>query len=154
MSLQRRVRSIRIATLLGAILLLFTTLLAGQTGNNSPATSSMPVIKASTHLVTVDVVVTDHHGAIVPGLTEKDFEVFEQVPGKKGQHEQKISQFEFVTLVSSAATAAKESPKIPTGVYTNLIVRRLPVPPTVLLVDGMNSDLDSGMQARRQMIKM
>lgn len=55
------------------------------------------MLKVTTHLVAVDVVVTDHHGNIVPNLTEKDFQVFEQVPGKKGQREQKISQFEFVT---------------------------------------------------------
>lgn len=112
------------------------------------------MLKVTTHLVAVDVVVTDHHGNIVPNLTEKDFQVFEQVPGKKGQREQKISQFEFVTQASAAA-ATKQAPKIPAGVYTNLIsLRRLPVPPTVLLVDGMNTDIDSGMQARRQMVKM
>jgi VWFA-related protein len=119
----------------------------------APSTS-MPVIKATTHLVTVDVVVTDHHGNIVPDLTAKDFQVFEQVVGKKGQREQKISQFEFVTQ-ASAASVAKQTPKMPAGVYTNLIsARRLPVPPTVLLVDGLNTDVDAGMQARRQMVKM
>jgi VWFA-related protein len=157
------VRVVRISSFLCAILLLLANTLEGQAAKPAnaasaaqtapPSTSPVAVIKASTHLVTVDVVVTDHHGAIVPNLTAKDFEVFEQVPGKKGQREQKISQFEFVTQATVAA-AAKEGPKIPTGVFTNLIARRLPVPPTVLLVDGINTDVDAGMQARRQMVKM
>jgi VWFA-related protein len=121
---------------------------------SSPSGPVGPVLKVTTNLVTVDVVVTDHRGAIVPDLTAKDFQVFEQVPGKKGQREQKISQFEFVSQASSAG-AAKQGLKIPTGVYTNLInTRRLPVPPTVLLVDGMNTEVEAGMQARRQMVKM
>jgi len=116
--------------------------------------AQLPVFRATTHIVTVDVVATDHHGKIVSGLTSKDFQVFEQINGKKGQREQQISQFEFVTQ-SAPAAAEKLAPKIPPGVYTNLItMRRLPVPPTVLLVDGLNTDIEGGMQARRQMVKM
>jgi VWFA-related protein len=114
----------------------------------------LPVFRATSHLVTVDVVATDHHGQVVSDLTSKDFQVFEQIVGKKGQHEQHISQFEFVTQSNSQATE-KQAPRIPAGVYTNLItMRRLPVPPTVLLVDGLNTDIEGGMQARRQMVKM
>jgi VWFA-related protein len=152
---------LRIAVLSFAAMLFPLSPLGGQVSKSaSPvsqaaaASASMPVIKATTHLVTVDVVVTDHHGSIVPDLTTKDFQVFEQVAGKKGQREQKISQFEFVTQASSTV-AAKRSPKMPEGVYTNLVSgQRLPVPPTVLLVDGLNTDVDAGMQARRQMVKM
>ena len=114
----------------------------------------IPVFRATTHLVTVDVVATDRHGQIVRDLTANDFQVSEQIAGKKGQREQSISKFEFVTQASSAATS-KAIPKIPAGVFTNLItMQRLPVPPTVLLVDGLNTDVEGGMQARRQMVKM
>jgi VWFA-related protein len=122
--------------------------------SNVGSPSSIPTVKVTTHLVTVDVVATDHHGQIVSGLAAKDFQVFEQIVGRKGQKEQKVLQFEFVTQASTAA-AAKQAPKIPAGVYTNLItMARLPVPPTVLLVDGLNTDVEGGMQARRQMVKM
>ena len=118
------------------------------------STPQLPVFRATTHLVTVDVVATDHHGQVITDLTSKDFQVFEQIVGKKGQREEHISQFEFVTQGASAKTE-KQAPKIPAGVYTNLItMRRLPVPPTVLLVDGLNTDIEGGMQARRQMVKM
>jgi len=128
---------------------------APQRTQQAPTSNpQLPVFRATTHLVTVDVVATDHHGQLISDLTSKDFQVFEQIVGKKGQREQQISQFEFVTQATSAKSE-KQAPKIPAGVYTNLItMRRLPVPPTVLLVDGLNTDIEGGMQARRQMVKM
>lgn len=153
-------RTVRKAAFWLGLALLPASTLGGQAAKPaSPAPSAqtnppVPVLKVTTHFVAVDVVVTDHHGNVIPNLTANDFQVFEQVPGKKGQREEKISQFEFVTQASSAA-GTKQSPKMPAGVYTNLIsATRLPVPPTVLLVDGLNTDVDSGMQARRQMVKM
>ncbi len=111
-------------------------------------------IKANTRLVTVDVVAKDKHGHLIPDLTAHDFQIFEQVPPKKAEFEQKIADFDLV--IHNAETAAKQPamPKMPAGVYTNLVTTRLPVPPTILLVDGLNTDIDSGMQARRQMVKM
>jgi len=82
-----------------------------------------------------------------PGLTRTTFRSRAD-SWKKGQQEQKISQFEFVTQ-PPPSNVPKMEPKIPAGVYTNLIsTRKLPVPPTVLLVDGLNTDVDTGMQAR------
>ena len=112
------------------------------------------MIKANSHLVTVDVVVTDHHGSPVPGLTANDFQVFEIPYGKK-QHEEKISQFEYVTQSPVDASKPAKAPQLPAGVYMNLLTtRKLPVPPTVLLVDGLNTDIDTNMLVRRQMVKM
>lgn len=37
-----------------------------------------PILRASVDHVVVDVVVTDEHGGVVPGLTAADFEVFER----------------------------------------------------------------------------
>src|SRR5258705_8598999 len=146
--------AIRSATAILAMVLLFLSPLGGQSDKPSSAPASVPVLRSNSRLVTVDVVVTDRHGNIIPGLTANDFQVFEQIPGKKGQQEQKISQFEFVTH-PPPSSVPKMEPKIPAGVYTNLIsTRKLPVPPTVLLVDGLNTDVDTGMQARRQMVKM
>ena len=39
---------------------------------------SPPVLRASVDQVVVDVVVTDEHGGVVPGLTADDFEIFER----------------------------------------------------------------------------
>jgi VWFA-related protein len=121
---------------------------------SQPGASSGIVFTATTRVVTLDVVAKDSHGRIVPDLKPEDFHVFEQVPPKKGQREQKISNFSFVSRASIAAAKQQNSLKVPTGVYTNLVSTKLTVPPTILLVDGLNTDVDSGMQARRQMVKM
>jgi VWFA-related protein len=57
--------------------------------------------------------------------------------------------------VAAIATADKESVQMPVGVYTNLVtMRNVPVPPTILLMDGLNSDLARQMQVHRQMVKL
>jgi VWFA-related protein len=119
-----------------------------------PATE-VPTFKATTRLVTVDVVARDKHGHVVPDLTEKDFQVFEQVPPKKGEHEQKINGFLVISHDAIVAASREQMQiKLPAGVYTNLVSTRLSVPPTILLLDGLNTEADSGTQARRQMVKM
>jgi len=110
--------------------------------------------KATSRMVTVEVVAKDHHGQPISGLTADDFEVSEQISGKREQHPQKIAAFR---AVSVAELAAHDRGKLnlPPGVYTNLAAMdKVPVPPTVLLVDGLNTDRASQMQVHRQMIKM
>jgi VWFA-related protein len=146
---------------LSTVILLFTfgSLINGQqsqpevTGTTSG--DAVATFKATARMVTVDVVAKDKHGRIVPDLSEKDFQVFEQVPPKKGEREQKIAGFlavnhDAIVAVSKAQTQLK----LPAGVFTNLVGTRLTVPPTILLLDGLNTEADSGTQARRQMVKM
>jgi VWFA-related protein len=124
---------------------------AGPSGR--PA--EVPTFKATTRLVTVDVVARDKHGHVVPDLTEKDFQVFEQLATKKGEHEQKINGFLVINHDAIVAASREQTqPKVPAGIYTNLVATRLAVPPTILLLDGLNTEADSGTQARRQMVKM
>ncbi|MDP9051910.1 MAG: hypothetical protein M3O31_14505 [Acidobacteriota bacterium] len=42
-----------------------------------PSEDAVPTLNASTHLVALDVVVTDKKGHTVPGLTQDDFHIFE-----------------------------------------------------------------------------
>src|SRR6266496_2613983 len=105
-------------------------------------------------MVAVEVVARDHQGHPMTGLTAEDFQVSEQIAGKREQHPQKIAAFR---AVSVAEIAAQDKGKLtlPAGVYTNLVTMdKAPVPPTVLLVDGLNTDRASQMQVHRQMIKM
>ena len=45
--------------------------------------------------------------------------------------------------------------QIPVGLYSNLVtMRNMPVPPTILLMDGLNSDRAGQMQVHRQMVKL
>jgi VWFA-related protein len=111
------------------------------------------VFTATTRVVALDVVAKDSHGQIVSDLKPEELRVFERV-AKKGQREQKISNFNFINRASIAAEKQQATFKVPAGVYTNLVSAKLTVPPTILLVDGLNTDIDSGMRVRRQMVKM
>jgi len=120
----------------------------------APSSDAQPVFRVTTRMVTVDVVVKDKHGHPVPNLTAQDFQAFEQVPPKRGDHEQKIVGFLAVNHAAIVASSQKNAFKMPAGVYSNLVTTRLTVPPTILLLDGLNTEGDSGTQARRQMVKM
>jgi VWFA-related protein len=114
----------------------------------------IPTFKASTRLVSVEVVARDHKGQAVPGLTAGDLQVFEQIVPKRDQHPQKISAFRATSVHEIAARDAGK-PQMAPGVYTNLItMNRVPVPPTILLVDGLNTDRVSQMQVHQQMLRM
>ncbi len=143
-----------ISPCVGLVLLLTGGLLEGQASKPGSTAPTAPVFRVTTRMVTVDVVVKDKHGHTVPDLTAQDFQVFEQVPPKKGDHAQKIIGFLAVNRAAIVASSQKNAIKMPPGIYSNLVTTRLTVPPTILLLDGLNTEGDSGTQARRQMVKM
>src|SRR6266700_7428328 len=67
-----------------------------------------PTIRVSTHMVLVDVVVTDKQGKAINGLHPEDFVVEEN--GKV----QKIS-----SLTTPAENAPVAAPQLPPGIYSN-----------------------------------
>ena len=100
-----------------------------------------PTIRVSTHMVLLDVVVTDKQGKAVSGLRPEDFVVEEN--GKV----QKISSL--TTLTDKAASA----PQLPPGVYSNKPeYRSTGGPITVMLLDAMNTPFTNQGYARRQML--
>jgi VWFA-related protein len=128
------------------------TALFAQSGNPAGDQSAVAVIKATSRLVTLEVVARDRQGHPVPGLTAKDFEVFEQIPPKKDRHPQTISSFRFAGGPPSAKKAAAQ---LPPGVYSNLVNQQnIQVAPTVLLFDGINTELTSQLQVHHQMVKI
>ena len=127
-----------------ALAVLIGSPLAGQQAKPETAAPSAPVFSATTRMVTVDVVVKDKHGHPVPDLTAQDFQVFEQVPPKRGDHEEKIANFLAVNPAAILAESQQHALKMPAGVYSNLVTTRLTVPPTILLLDGLNTEGDSG----------
>lgn len=101
-----------------------------------------PTIRVSTHMVLVDVVVTDKQGKAVNGLHPEDFVVEEN--GKV----QKIA-----TLTTPAENASVAAPQLPAGIYSNRPEYRSPGGPiTVMLLDALNTPFTNQGYARRQML--
>ncbi len=122
----------------------------------SPAAQSEPVttFKAATRMVTIDVVARDHKGSSLRDLKSDDFEVSEQIEPKRDKYPQKIRAFR-TTSVAELAAMDPGKPKMAAGVYTNLVtMNRVPVPPTIILLDALNTDRMTMMQVRQQLVKM
>jgi len=113
-----------------------------QSSSDSPA-----VIRATTRLVQLDVVVTDSSGQpLKDRLTEKDFTVSED--GKP----QKISFFSSQPLEGRDAPKQRP-PQLPPYVVTNRPeYQRTAGPPIVLLLDGINTPVANNMVVRQQML--
>jgi VWFA-related protein len=105
--------------------------------------------------VTVEVVARDRHGHATIGLTADDFQVFDQASGfRKEKKEQKIAAFRALGI-TDFASKDNEALQVPTGVYTNLVtLQKNPVPPTMILMDGLNTDVTAQLQVHDQMVRM
>src|SRR4030088_64201 len=114
-----------------------------QTPQTQPASQiPAPTIRVTSHMVLVDVVVTDKQGKAIPGLHPEDFVVEEN--GKL----QKIS-----SLVSPAENDSTTTPPLPAGMYSNRAQYRSPGGPiTVMLLDGLNTSFTDQAYARHQML--
>ncbi len=103
------------------------------------------VIRTTTRLVTVNVVVRDKNGP-VPDLGKGDFAVFDR--GKR----QTISLF---TVDTSGTTIPGQPPIAEPNLFTNVLERRANTPSniTVVLLDGLNTRLKDQQYARGQIEK-
>jgi VWFA-related protein len=112
------------------------------------AQESIPVFKATTRLVLVDVVVTDHHGQFIPGLKPANFTVLED--GKP----QKVSAFA-VHVAPATPKHANPPLKLPPHQYANFtsVAQESDRPVTIVLLDMMNTSGVEQQYARKQMIK-
>ncbi len=107
---------------------------------------SSTVIRATTRLVQVDVVVTDSSGRPAKDrLSAKDFTILED--GKP----QKVSFFSFQQLEGKEN---RQIPQLPPHVATNRPeYQRSAGPPIILLLDGINTPVENQMVVRQQMLK-
>lgn len=113
-------------------------------GNAQTEPSSItPVFRASTHLVVLDVVVTDKAGKPIPELRKEDFSV------KESGKAQAIS-FLNQPKTETAATV----PALPRNTYSNAAEYRLAgATPTVIVLDAANTSFADQVYARRQMLQ-
>jgi VWFA-related protein len=122
----------------------------------SPSHESEPIatFKATTRMVTIDVVARDGKGNSLRDLKSDNFEVFEQIKPRREKYLQTIKAFR-ATSVAELAGLDPGKPKMTPGVYTNLVtMNRVPVPPTIILLDALNTDRTSLMQVRQQLVEM
>jgi VWFA-related protein len=119
---------------------------AASTSGTQPATSQQSgyVLKVTTRLVTVDLVATDSRGNPVRDLKPEELQIFEE---RKAQ--QKIEHFEFIEKMKSAGGAAPEA-----ALSNQLPLDQLRVPPTVLLIDSLNTQSSNQQQGRAHMIQL
>jgi len=112
-------------------------------------------MKAYSRMVTLDVVVENRKGRHIRGLKAGDFQIYEQTPSESNKKRlQRIADLQ--EIHTAALRPPAEAPtNLAPGVYTNAVrVQKDPVPPTVLLVDGINTQLRYQAQVHVQMLKM
>lgn len=104
-----------------------------------------PVVKLTTHLVQVNVIVRDKQGRPVTGLTKEDFTVLDN--GKP-------QTVRFFSMETNRMDAAPSAP-LPAAVYTNRLEQRGSVPTaiTAVLFDGLNTRIQDQIYARQQILK-
>jgi VWFA-related protein len=134
--------------------LLISVGLCAQTHPQQP-TSAPLTLQRYSRMVSLDVVVKDQKGHHLTGLTAKDFEIFEQTPSKsRDKREQRIAGIREVHTAAMVAPVMAPA-STPPGVYTNAVsAQKDPVPPTVLLVDGINTETQYQAQVHVQMLRM
>ena len=151
-------RNAFLAVLIAALSIMQSGSLVAQEKKTAP-TGTPPqepsvVLKVTTRLVTIDVVARDHHGNAIRDLKQDDFQVFEQAGSHKAA--QQIASFRLLdrSLAKSPEVERSALP-IPKGVFTNLVsTQKLSAPPTILLVDGLNTDPINELQVRQKMVQL
>jgi VWFA-related protein len=125
---------------------------AGQ--KPTPAKESPAVLKVTTRLITVDVVARDHHGDAVKDLKSSDFQIVEQAGSHKAQEQ--IASFRLLDrALAKAPDSERAALRLPAGVYSNFVTTKsLSAPPTILLLDGLNSDATAQVQVRQRMVRL
>ncbi len=117
-----------------------------------PVPASASAIKTNTRLIAVDVIATDSHGNLVRGLKADDFQITEEHAGA-----QKIVKFEFVDASAprpaSPGLLMAATPGTP-YMYSNLLPERMRVPPTVMLMDALNTSIQNQSEVHQHMLAL
>jgi len=123
-----------------------TPVRAQAPSQNGPGRQATPVLKATTRLVQINVVVQSKKGEPVEGLKKEDFTILDQ------GIEQKVATF---SANSSAFRQAASIPKLLPNVFTNRGegAELNPGSVTVILFDALNTAIQDQFFARQQVLK-
>jgi len=126
---------------------------AQQAGSQATgSTQSGYVLKVTTRLVTLDLVATDSRGNPVRDLKPAELQIFEE-----HKSQQKIEHFEYFEKLKAAGatdTSASEIRKRANLLSNQLPLEELKIPPTVLLVDSLNTQTANQQQGRAHMLQL
>lgn len=138
-----RDQSSLVAVLLAAAVLAQTA--PAPPGSGAAAGNQIPLFRAVTRLVQVNVLVHDRHGDPVTDLKKEDFSIVEH--GKP----QRITFF----AMESATSPATPPPALPRHIFTNVLAERGDVPTgiTVILLDLLNTSWGDQHYARDALVK-
>src|ERR1700690_2462150 len=119
-----------------------------QVANAQDASSSLsatgPVIRSSTRLVKLSVVVHDKHGNPITGLSKDDFVILDK---KKAQRVQ-------IFLAHATEPRGRSDEPLPSDTYSNRMAdQSTPSSATVILLDGLNTRFSDLAYARSQIVK-
>jgi VWFA-related protein len=126
---------------------------AQQAGAQQPgAAQSGYVLKVTTRLVTLDLIATDSRGNPVRDLKPEELQIFEE---HKAQ--QKIEHFEYFEKLAgpdkldNSVSAIRKRANI---ISNQLPLQQLKIPPTVLLMDSLNTQTFNQLQGRAHMVQL
>ncbi len=110
-----------------------------------PAKLETTVLRVTTHLVQISVIVQDKKGNLVTDLTRDDFALYD---------EGKLEKISFFSVESSRQLPPPTQPP-PPDVYSNRFEQKgsAPTSVTVILLDGLNTRFEDMAYARQQVIK-
>jgi VWFA-related protein len=125
-----------------------TSTLSPQQAPSPQSPAQTPTIRATTHLVLVDVVVYDKQGNHVTNLTAADFTL------RDGGKPQTIAIFSDDHAGESLVEKAPPSPPLPPDVFTNRPeFHRQEGPPTILLIDGLNTAIGDQLSSHAYLLQ-
>lgn len=110
------------------------------------------VLKVTTRLVTLDLIATDSHGNPVRDLKPEELQIFEEHKAR-----QKIEHFEYFEKLKVAGAPDNSASAIRrrANVISNqLPIDQLKIPPTVLLMDSLNTQTANQQLGRAHMIQL
>jgi VWFA-related protein len=114
----------------------------------APTDAPQPILKVTTHLVQINVVVHGHKNEPVEDLEKEDFTIFDN------RQRQQIATF---SVESARLTEAKAQklPALPQNTFTNRVELRPKAPHsvTVMLLDGLNTKFEDQVYSKQQLIK-
>jgi hypothetical protein len=126
-----------------------------STQAESNPTEPMVTLQTFSRMVNIELVVKDSKGNHIKGLKPSDFRLFEQIPSQgKEKREQKIAELREIHMADLRNEFVPAVPASP-GVYSNGVQHpQDPGPPTILLVDGLNTAPEHQAQVHVQMLRM